>query len=229
MDWFRRIDNYCERIDPSYWAEPVNAVSNAAFLIAALLCWRMLGRRRDPGARLLIVILAAIGVGSWLFHTHAQVWSLMADVIPIQIFILAYLYLATLRFFTAPWWVGLAVVVLFVPYDILVARGIGAVFGPLNGSVGYVPVPILVLGYALLLRQRAPETARGLAIGAAILGVSLVFRSIDAAVCPALPLGTHFLWHVLNGIMLGWMIRVLVRHGREGAGGAELAEAGGRG
>jgi hypothetical protein len=27
-----------------------------------------------------------------------------------------------------------------------------------------------------------------------------------------IPLGTHFLWHVLNGIMLGWMIVVYLRH-----------------
>jgi hypothetical protein len=25
-------------------------------------------------------------------------------------------------------------------------------------------------------------------------------------------LGTHFLWHLLNAVMLGWMINVYVRH-----------------
>ena len=34
MDPLRFIDAYCERTDPSYWSEPVNAVTNAAFLIA---------------------------------------------------------------------------------------------------------------------------------------------------------------------------------------------------
>jgi hypothetical protein len=53
-----------------------------------------------------------------------------------------------------------------------------------------------------------------MAIGAAILVISLVFRSADAALCPAFPLGTHFLWHILNAVMLGWMIVVMVRHGR---------------
>jgi hypothetical protein len=90
-------------------------------------------------------------------------------------------------------------------------------FGPLNGSVSYMPVPILILGYAAALRSRAPDTARGLALGAAILGVSLVFRTIDRAVCDAIPFGTHFLWHLLNGTMLGWMIVVMHRHGRADA------------
>jgi hypothetical protein len=25
-------------------------------------------------------------------------------------------------------------------------------------------------------------------------------------------MGTHFLWHLLNALMLGWMIMVYVRH-----------------
>ena len=32
VDWFRAVNGYCERTDASYWSEPVNALSNAAFL-----------------------------------------------------------------------------------------------------------------------------------------------------------------------------------------------------
>jgi hypothetical protein len=227
MDWFRQVNNYCERVDASYWSEPVNAISNAAFLIAAAICWRMIGARRDVGARLLTLVLAAIGIGSYLFHTHAQIWALMADVVPIQLFILIYVYYATVRFFDAPRWAGAAAVALFIPYAALVGSAVEAVAGPLNGSVGYTPVPILIAAYAVALRRRAPETARGLAIGAAILVVSLAFRTVDEAVCPAFPLGTHFLWHVLNGVMLGWMIVVLLRHGERAA--PDLAAGGARG
>ena len=34
MDWSTPVDLYCERLGPSFWAEPVNAFSNAAFLIS---------------------------------------------------------------------------------------------------------------------------------------------------------------------------------------------------
>ena len=50
------------------------------------------------------------------------------------------------------------------------------------------------------------------AVTGGLLALSLAFRTIDAAVCPRLPVGTHFLWHLLNAAMLSWMIRVLVRH-----------------
>ena len=58
---------------------------------------------------------------------------------------------------------------------------------------------------------RDAVVARGLAIGAGLLLLSLTLRTIDKAVCPGLPIGTHFLWHVLNGILLGWMILVMHR------------------
>jgi hypothetical protein len=213
MDWFRAVNSYCERTDAGYWSEPLNAVTNGAFLIAAWVAWRWAREAGDRAGQVLSVVLAAIGVGSYLFHTHAQVWALMADVVPIQAFILLYLGVATVRFFRVPWWAGVLAAVAFVPASGALSAGLEAVFGSLNGSVSYLPVPILILGYAALLRRRAPGAARGLAIGAGILGVSLVFRTVDQAVCGVVPVGTHFLWHVLNAVMLGWMIRVLVRNG----------------
>ena len=212
MDWFRQVNGYCERTGAGYWSEPVNALTNIGFIVAAALCWRMLRGDRDPGARVLAVLLVAIGVGSWLFHTHAQVWALMADVVPIQLFILAYLYLATTRLFAAPPWLGALAALVFIPCASLVSAAARALVGPLNGSVGYLPVPLLIAGYGLALRARAPATARGLLLGAGLLALSLAFRTADAAVCPGFPLGTHFVWHLLNAAMLGWMIRVLHRH-----------------
>jgi hypothetical protein len=224
MDWFRAVNSYCERTDAGYWSEPLNALSNAAFLIAAVLAWRMAAARGDRGAQALAAVLFLIGIGSFLFHTHAQMWAMLADVVPIQGFILLYLYLATVRLFGLPWWAGLLAVGLFFPYALLVGRAVGAVFGPLNGSVGYVPVPILIAAYGVALRNRAPATARGLLVGASLLAASLVFRTVDAAVCGIFPIGTHFLWHLLNGAMLGWMILVLMWHdgGRIGAGRARV-------
>jgi len=46
MDWFAPIDAYCERLGPGLLAEPLNALSNAAFFIAAL--WA--ARAGDRGA-----------------------------------------------------------------------------------------------------------------------------------------------------------------------------------
>ena len=212
MDWTAQRDNYCERTDFTFWAEPVNAVTNAAFLIAALVVWWMLRGRHDDATRLLLVILVAIGVGSFLFHTYATVWAGTADVLPILVFILVYLYYATVRFLGQPWWAGMAAVIGYFPFGMGVSWALLQTVGRMNGSITYAPVALLIAIYALILMRRAPQTARGLGIGVGILCLSLFFRTIDEAVCGAVPLGTHFLWHILNGVMLGWMILVMARH-----------------
>ncbi len=211
MEWTAYIDGYCERTDPSYWSEPVNAITNAAFLIAAIVMWRRTRGLGLPLATVLVVILAAIGIGSYLFHTHAQGWAAMADVLPIVLFILAYIFAANRYYWGWPVWISVLGTAAFIPYAIVLTP----VFSALpffEISAFYWPVPLLIALYAFLLRRRIPETARGLAIGAAILVASLTFRSLDELVCEQVPLGTHFMWHVLNGLMLGWMIEVYRRH-----------------
>lgn len=211
MDWLRQIDGYCERTDFTYWSEPLNAVTNAAFLIAAFIMWRRIRGENLPLAMLLVVILAVIGIGSYLFHTHATVWASTADTTPIGLFILAYVFAANRDYLNLPTWAALLGMLAFIPYAILLTP----VFNALpffSISAFYWPVPLLIAIYALILRSRAPDTARGLAIGAGILVVSLTFRSLDEPLCDVWPIGTHPMWHILNGVMLGWMIEVYRRH-----------------
>ena len=211
MDWTQAVDNYCERVDPSFWSEPVNAVTNAAFLIAALVMALRLRGAGLPLANLLVAILAAIGVGSFLFHTFAQPWAGLADTLPILLFILAYIFAASRDYLgLSPRMAGLTVAG-FIPYAAATVPLFSLIPG-LGSSAGYAPVPVLIAGYAWLLRRRAPATARGLAIGTGLLVLSLTARTIDEPLCAAFPLGTHFLWHILNGLMLGWMIEVYRRH-----------------
>lgn len=209
MDWLQEIDGYCERLGPEYWAEPINAVTNAAFILAALILWPR--TRGIVIARVLVVILASIGVGSYLFHTHAQVWAALADVAPIVGYILIYIFAVNRHVWGLSLVPALALTVLFFPYAAATVPLFQMVPG-LGGSAAYAPVPLLICIYAVLLRHRAPDTARGLAIGATILAVSIAFRALDEPVCGAVPMGTHFMWHILNAIMLGWMIEVLRRH-----------------
>ena len=211
MEWSRAIDGYCERLSPEYWAEPVNALTNLAFLVAAaLMAWRLRGARL-PLAWALVAILALIGVGSFLFHTHGQVWSALADVVPIGGFVLLYIFVANRAYWGMRFWPALGGTMLFLPFAALTVPLFRMVPG-LGSSAGYAPVALLIFLYAFALRHRLPAVARGLALGAALLCLSLLMRSLDMPLCARLPLGTHFLWHLLNAAMLGWMIEVYRRH-----------------
>ncbi len=206
----REIDGYCERLSPDYWAEPVNAVTNAAFLLAAWVMWRRVRGQGLTLANLLVAILAVIGIGSYLFHTHAQVWAALADTTPILLFILVYIFAVNRDIWRLSTPKAAGLTALFIPFAALTIPVFQLVPG-LGGSSAYAPVPLLILIYAYLLRARRPQVAWGLAVGAVILIASITFRALDAPLCARIPMGTHFMWHILNATMLGWMIEVYRR------------------
>lgn len=210
--WLMPIDSYCERIGPGFWAEPVNAVTNLAFLVAAahaFLVWR--GQRRSDGPALwLMAVTAIVGIGSFLFHTFANRWSLLADVLPIAVFIYSYFLVAMRRFLHLGTGAAAAVTLGFVAFNLLFERLWFGLFPgiALNGSVGYLPalMALLAVGWACWLRNER-RAGRALLWAAATFALSLFFRSIDSRVCPALPLGTHALWHMLNALVL-WILMI---------------------
>ena len=92
MDLSKSVDIYCERLDTGLWAEPINAATNAAFILAGIIMW--LRCKNSAEGRILAFLLFLIGCGSFLFHTFAQTWAAILDVTPILIFILTYIYVA---------------------------------------------------------------------------------------------------------------------------------------
>ena len=81
-----------------------------------------------------------------------------------------------------------------------------------GSSVQYIPIAILIFIYAALLRKSEQNLSHGLFVGATILCVSIFVRTIDEPMCQVVSTGTHFGWHILNAVMLSWMIEVLRRH-----------------
>ena len=209
MDWSEQFDGYCERTDLTFWSEPLNAVTNAAFLLAAIWMWRR--SRGVLGAQILCVILFAIGTGSFLFHTFATAWAALADVAPIRLYILTYLYLVHLHVLQFRWFTALVATALFAPYAYVMVPILDSI--PfLMISNFYWTVPILLVLYAPFVARVRRQTAQGMLIGAGILCLSITLRSVDELICDSFPTGTHIFWHLLNGLMLGWMIEVYLRH-----------------
>ena len=206
------IDAYCERLEPGIWAEPLNAVTNLAFLIAAVVMWWRSGGRGLAG--LMCLSLAGIGVASGLWHTLARGWAGAADGLSILVFVMIYLFAANRRFLALGPWTSAGLTVAALPVLGLSAAGLAQVPG-LHDAAPYLPVAMLILAYGAGLVRRRPGVARGLAAGGGVLLFSIAARAADAPLCGVFPVGTHFLWHVLNAVLLGWMIEVYLRAGRE--------------
>lgn len=203
------VDLYCERIGVGFWAEPINAISNISFILAAYGAWNW-SRRSAPlsvDVRALLVASVAIGLGSFTFHTMATSWARLLDVLPILFFELLLLWFYVRKIVGFSWLTSGLVLAVF-----LAATQLGRQFpSVLNGSLGYAPA---IIGILLLGLYHARTTTVGrfdFFLAAGVLTVSLVFRTIDNAVCTAFPCGTHFLWHILNGLVVYLAVRAYVR------------------
>lgn len=216
MDWTRQIDGYCERLGPGLWAEPLNAATNAAFLLAALIAVGLAIRagRLDGPVALLVALTFAVGFGSFLFHTHATAWAALADTTPIGLFILGYFAVAMNRFAGFGWGRSLGLTLAFLAGLVALSALMRVTLAPLiGGSAGYVPPLLALLGVGLWLGARGHQAGRWLTGAAGVFALSLTFRALDGPLCAAWPIGTHFLWHLLNGLVLGLLLVALIRHG----------------
>ena len=200
MSWFEPTDNYCERLDASFWAEPLNALSNAAFILAGLLLLsQWLKGPRQVSALLLTLNILVIGLGSFLFHTFANRWSELADVLPITVFIHLYFLLALKRFLGLRWWIAGAATLTLLAASPL----IGQTLLPLAGSSAfYLPALLAIFGVATAARTKNRTVSSSLVITGCLFAVSIALRDADVPLCASLPLGTHMLWHTLNAVVL---------------------------
>jgi hypothetical protein len=219
VDWFEPIAGYCERGSPAFWAEPVNAVSNAAFLVAGTVAFRRARAVDDRPAAALALLTAIVGVGSFLFHTLAVRWAMLADVVPIAVFIHAYFFLAMVRFLRFGLVAAAAATLAFAGFGFGLVPALDAAAGRsvealTNGSVDYLPAVLALLGVALGLRWLGDPSPTGerLVALALLFGVSLALRTMDRSVCARVPVGTHFLWHLLNAGILCGLVVAAVRH-----------------
>ena len=233
MSWWDQVFRYCERgSDPSFWAEPLNAVSNAAFILAAIAAGVSFARKPRfepaPGVAALIGLVLVIGIGSFLFHTYATRWAAMADVIPIGIFMLSYLGYALRTYLKLDWlWVAIGLVVFIAALQIAgsidcppgffsseAARG-----ACLNGTGGYVPAFLAMLVIGAVLAFKRHKAGGYLFCAGLIFFVSMLFRIVDWELCSytriaGSAVGTHFMWHVLNAATLYLLLMAAVHHGQ---------------
>lgn len=247
MNFSEKIFLYCERgQDPAFWAEPFNAVTNAAFVFAAVAATRDYAAtpsdRRSPAAVALIALTFVIGIGSFLFHTYATRWASLADSIPIAIFMVAYFAFVLRRFMGLNWLLvllGLAAFYATIRY----AGSLQCSYGELlpitarsgarclNGTVAYAPAFIALLGSAIVLASH--PAGRWIALASVVFLASMTFRTLDLELCEMSRLGghllgSHFMWHVLNGLTLYILLRTAVRYGGsvpyDGGAGQSAAE-----
>jgi hypothetical protein len=172
------IDIYCERLDPSFWAEPINAVTNLAFIAVGV--WALRGSSQTGKVLGLLTVL--VGIGSLAFHTFATPWAAALDVGFIALFILALAYLAPRHLWNQTPGMSIVASVLVI----VVIATVSSLTPSLEALFGYFP-PGLYVGawlslaiYAVIsLRGDSVNGGRWLALATTIFPISLLARELD--------------------------------------------------
>ncbi len=148
--------------------------------------------------------MLVIGIGSFLFHTFANRWSALADVLPITVFIFFYLAVALRTFLDLRWpATGLAVAGFAVATP-MVSSGLAPLIG---STAGYVPALAAIFAVAAAARGRSPGVSSSLNMAGTVFAASCAFRSLDQPLCNLNAAGTHMLWHILNAVTLYLLVR----------------------
>jgi hypothetical protein len=160
----------------------------------------------STGVRLLVALLVAIGGGSALYHTFATDWARLLDVFPILLFQFCFLWIYGREVAGLNRWLtlGTAATVSTAGYVLEPFRAV------LNGSLMYAPAIVLLASLGLYHFRRKKQGRFLLFAATGVFAVALVFRTIDQAICPSLPVGTHFVWHLLTGGVLYLSMRALL-------------------
>ncbi|HEY1382844.1 MAG TPA: ceramidase domain-containing protein [Dongiaceae bacterium] len=208
----RAIDHYCERASPGLDAELVNAFTNAAFLVGAWFAWRLQARLPRSAAttliQVLIIAMAAVGLGSFLFHTVGTRWAEWGDVIPILVFMLLYLWFVLTHLFRWPAILKTGALAAFSAATFLLEASVPG--DVLWGGALYLPTILAFIAIGVVLKRRAHPAASAMLGAIAVFSAAFIARSSDMPLCEAFPLGTHFLWHLLNATLLYLLIRLAI-------------------
>lgn len=198
---------YRERgFSPEFWAEPMNAITNIAFLAAALLAWELASRRRvtTRTTNFLLSLATAIGFGSFLFHTVPNHLTMALDVVPIALFQILFLWLVSHRLLRISRWASAAMVIGIVGLSFVLFP----IHEPFNGSLFYLPSLLAMLTMGIAWSKKSSDEPYLLVTAACCFLLAVTARSFDKLV--PWSFGTHFLWHSLNGVVVYLVLRTWI-------------------
>jgi hypothetical protein len=85
------------------------------------------------------------------------------------------------------------------------------------GGALYLPTLFLMLVIGTVLYWRRLRGAAALLVAIVVFMLSFTARTLDAKLCTAFPIGTHFMWHLLNAVLLYILVRTAIAHSAPGA------------
>lgn len=215
QDSIQHFYGLCERAHEGLWQEPLNVFSNLLFLYVAYKIHNYYHKHPDINGRriwdihAMTVLVFLIGACSSIFHMYPTIHTELMDIIPIVLFINIFFLSVLFRIGKCSIFQAFICYIAFLGFTHMVVsmfpRG-------LNDSIGYLSSMGSLIMIAIYLHLKARPSSQHFLVAALIGVCSLFFRSVDNAVCEQFPMGTHFLWHSLNAILIYIVMKQIIRN-----------------
>src|SRR6266487_1692364 len=127
---------------------------------------------------------------------------------------LLFLWLVLTCFFGWLFWAKLIALILFFAATFWLEAAVPSAV--LWGGALYVPALAVMIAIGVALYRGQPAAGGAMFAATGVFLLSLTARSLDAPLCGRFPLGTHFLWHLLNAILLYLLVRVAILYTHRG-------------
>ena len=191
---------YCERTTDSFLSEPLNSITNLAFLIAAIFIYKKY--RDQVYVYVFTFSILFIGIGSFLFHTIPSKITGLVDILFILLFILIYIYLISncLLKFNKLYSASHAFISPFLYFYLGGILKSNFLF--LGDSSFYIIILIHLYIIFLISLIKKIDFNINILIAALIFTLSISFRAVDHYFCDENLNGTHFIWHIFNSLVL---------------------------
>ncbi|WP_207782196.1 hypothetical protein [Phytoactinopolyspora limicola] len=204
----RPAENDCEVFSSAFWGQPANSVTSLAFVVAGVVIAVATRGPAQPRRLMYAFLVAATGIGSFVFHGPAPSWSPIVHDAPL-VALLAFVAADAVsdllgRRLSDVWWVAPAAVL------IIVAGAVGSASTAVQGLAGVGAVSATVIrAYARPSARRTILTA-GVVVGAGAL-IGTLSRSGGPLCQPDSLLQGHAIWHVLAAVALVLLTPVIGR------------------
>ena len=214
-----RGPHYFEFHHDAVLREPWNAWSSVFFLVPVIYwTWRLRGKYHEH--QLIVMLLPFLflnGIGSTLFHAfRASNFFLYLDFAPAAIMSLVLTYMFW-KMLVGKWWVSVGIIILsFLPRILVFVYREELNLDRQDAvNISYFFTGMMFILPTLLITWRTNWYRWHLIfLSIVFLSFALLFRNLDERAEPLLPMGTHWLWHVVSALSvftLGYYLYYLQR------------------
>ena len=192
---------YCERNSLNILSEPFNIFTNFFFIISAVLLFnKSYINKKYP------LIIFLIGIGSMLFHSTPNSLTGFIDIFFIISFIYYYIF-NLYKKLNMKTYVSALISINFI----LLCFVFGNYFknSLLGSSSFYFPiiVHLIILYLYFLFNKKTYKHYNLFLLILVLFTCSILSRSLDLYLCNTILIGTHFIWHVLNSLVLYLLVK----------------------